>query len=238
MLIPKWTARGQKAHRGRVSLTQDNRTPLFCPNILWMAPDWRAAMLSSELSSCLPHLWIFWKVPLSSAEGKCQGYQVRTLQSILWWTPKLLFLRKVHYSFNEQWGRRWAAKPLARNGWASAPHNKRIHTNSYEFAGGKWLTPRNVGKTVERGQHLTGASGTQGDQTQDETWLGAWNEKLCPRCNSKDCKTHLFGCLVPSHSVLHLPSMDGQTMFPTPRGNITCVNGWSPSNVVVFGIRQ
>lgn len=64
-----------------------------------------AALGAEQL--CLLHLWIFWKVPSSSAEGKCQGYQVRNLQSIiLWWTPKLLFLRKVHYSFNEHWGGR------------------------------------------------------------------------------------------------------------------------------------
>lgn len=46
-------------------------------------------------------------------------------------------------------------------------------------------------------------------------WGHEMSEEPRPRCNAKDCKTHLFGCLVPSHCVLHLPSMDGQTMFPT-----------------------
>lgn len=185
-----------------------------------MAPDWCAAMLPSELSSRVYCIWgssrrypqVVPKVNAWDTKwGTCRA---------LWWTPKLLFLRKVHYSFNEHWGGRWAAKPLACNGWASAPHKEltQAHTNSDEFVVGKWLAPRNVGKTVERGQHLAGASGTQGDQTRDETWVGAWNGEPRPRRNSKDWKTHLFGCLVPSHSVLHPPSMDGQTMSPTTKG--------------------
>lgn len=107
---------------------------------------------------CLPHLWFLWKAPLRCAEGKGQGHHARNLQSILWWTPKLLFLRKDHYVLNKHLGGSWLAEPLLCNGWAShLSELTQAQRNSYEFVWRQMACLRNLGKAVERGEAFSWA---------------------------------------------------------------------------------